>query len=242
MQNAILKLKLYGLKRFVKYAIFEKMYLGIWMQKVRNSYSQAGEDIIIDRLLGHKKSGFYIDIGAYDPTRFNNTKRFYDRGWTGINIEPDIVCFRRLEQRRKRDINLNLGISNKATKLNFYKFFPDTLSSFSEDMAMKYKTQGFKFIGKTKVQTVKLSDIVKKYRKSRNVDFLSVDTEGFELEVLKSNNWKVALPKVICIESSKQEGSAKNLEKFLLRRGYRKYWSGHVNDIYTLTRNQEQNL
>lgn len=212
------------------------------MQKIRNSYSQAGEDIIIDQVLGNKKSGFYIDVGAYDPNRFNNTERFYKRGWTGINIEPNINYFKKLQQQRKRDVNLNLGVSNKATKLDFYKFFPDTLSTFSKERAIKYKTQGFKFIGKTRVQTIKLSDVFKKYIKDRSVDFLSVDTEGFELEVLKSNDWKAGFPKIICIESSKYEPSAKKVEEFLLREGYKKYYSGHVNDIYILTNAQKQNL
>lgn len=241
MQTAISRLKLYGVGRFVKYAIYEKLYLELWMQKIRNSYSQAGEDVIIDRLLGNKKTGFYIDVGAYDPTRFNNTKRFYKKGWTGVNIEPNIVYFKKLEQQRKRDINLNLGVFNKVTKLNFYKFFPDTLSTFSRRRAKKYRTKGFKFIGKAKVRTVKLSDVLRKYAKGRKVDFLSVDTEGLELAVLKSNGWGESSPKVICIESSKHKPSAKKVEKFLLKEGYRKYWSGHVNDIYTLTRNQEQN-
>lgn len=241
MQNVISKLKLYGLKRFIEYAIYEKIYLEIWMQKVRNSYSQAGEDIIIDQLLGNKKLGFYIDVGAYDPDRFSNTKRFYKKGWTGINIEPNIVYFGKLDQKREKDTNLNLGISNKAAKLDFYKFFPDTLSTFSKDRAIKYKKQGFEFVGKSKVQTAKLSDVVKKYAKNKIIDFLSIDTEGFELEVLKSNNWKIALPKVICIESSKGESSAKNLEKFLLNNGYKKHHNGHVNDIYVL-KNQKQNL
>ena len=95
------------------------------------SYSQWGEDIIIDNLLGRKKRGFYIDIGAYDPTRFSNTKRFYLRGWRGINVEPDPVRIKKFHKERPGDINLNIGIADKSRVLNFFKFDPPTLSTFS---------------------------------------------------------------------------------------------------------------
>ena len=77
-------------------------------------YSQEGEDILIERMIGKKKKGFYIDIGAHHPYRFSNTYYFYKQGWSGINIEPNVEHFRYFLKHRKRDINLNKGLSDKA--------------------------------------------------------------------------------------------------------------------------------
>jgi FkbM family methyltransferase len=83
------------------------------------SFAQNQEDLLLDRALG-KPNGFYVDVGANDPEIDSVTKLFYDRGWRGINIEPNPVPFRRLAARRPRDINLNVGASNTAGELTFY--------------------------------------------------------------------------------------------------------------------------
>jgi hypothetical protein len=60
-----------------------------------NSYAQFREDTILDRFF-KKSTGFYIDIGANHPDRFSNTKKFYKKGWSGINIEPNPVSFKKI--------------------------------------------------------------------------------------------------------------------------------------------------
>ena len=108
MKNFFYKFKIYGFKKIIIFA-FAELKNRLLMQLVYKSFSQKGEDIMIDKILGNKKMGCYIDIGANDPHRFNNTKRFYNRGWTGVNIEPDPKCYQKIVTNRKRDINLNLG-------------------------------------------------------------------------------------------------------------------------------------
>jgi len=192
------------------------------------SYSQWSEDIIIDDLLGKKKGGFYVDIGAYDPTRFSNTKKFYLRGWKGINIEPDPIRIRKFYNERSRDINLNIGIANKNSLLNFFKFSPQTLSTFSKKSLNDYQKQGYKLNEIIKVKVLKLSKVLEKNcRSNKRIDFLSIDTEGLDLEVLKSNNWKKFRPKVICIE-----GQGGNPEKFLIKLGYKKVHTNQTNTIF----------
>lgn len=228
IKDIIGKFKIYGPFTFIKYAIYE-LYLRIWMWGVKNSYSQKGEDIVIDRLLGSKKKGFYVDIGANDPIRFNNTNRFYERGWQGINIEPDTAFFEKLTSTRPKDINLNIGIGSSNKKLNLFKFFPDTLSTFSQNSAKKYIQQGFKLIGKVKIKVVKLSTVLNKYCKNTPIDFLSIDTEGYDLTVLKSNDWKRFRPKLICVEAQ-----LKNTEvpKYLSKVGYREVFNNGLNRIF----------
>ena len=204
------KCKLYGWKKFIAYAVRE-VRRKLYTQPVKGSYSQNGEDLIIDKILGFKRDGFYIDIGAGDPKRFNNTKRFYLRGWRGVNIEPNVSIFKRIERDRKRDINLNVGIGNDEGKMSFFVFFPDTLSTFSGEVAKGYINQGYKMIREVKIEVRKLAKIFEEYARGV-VDFLSIDTEGYNLDVLKSNDWGKYRPRLICVETGAHgRGNSKNL-------------------------------
>jgi FkbM family methyltransferase len=231
----IKKYKIYGPKRFVEFS-FKEIYRKIYSEKMNHSYSQKGEDLVIDKLLGNKKRGFYIDVGAYAPDRFSNTKHFYEKGWRGINIEPDYEQYTAFVLKRKRDINLNIGIGQEKKKLSFFRFFPATLSTFSESEAKKYKKMGYKFLGTRNVKVIPLKDVFRLYTKGKSVDFLSVDTEGFDMEVLKSNNWEKFKPKLICIESSSHSLSKTskqyNYATFLSQFGYKKVYDNNLNSLF----------
>ena len=237
MKQLIEKFKMYGFNKFVLYS-FVEIKRFIVMILIKGSYSQQGEDLIIDKLLGYKKSGFYVDVGANNPNHFSNTKRFYKKGWRGINIEPDLNNFQKFKDQRKRDINLNCGIATTNSKLTFYKFFPDTLSTFSKSEANKYKKQGYKLQEKKDVEVQPLSDVLSQYCKKGNIDFFSVDTEGFDLDVLKSNDWNKFKPKLICIESVSHDLNNINNKKkddhelFLCNVGYKKIYDNGLNSIF----------
>lgn len=211
------------------------------MQIINGSFSQNGEDLIIDKLLNYKKTGFYVDIGAYDPYRFSNTYRFYKRGWRGINIEPNVHNYKKFITARPKDYNLNIGIGAKRGNLDFYNLFPDTLSTFSRNDAIKYQKIGFKIIDKSKVKIERLDKILHKFR-NKKIDFLSIDTEGFEMEVLKSNNWKNFKPEIICIESFTFKSSGlksrerMEIRRFLSKIGYKKVYANDTNIIYQSTK------
>lgn len=217
--------KIYGFRKFIGNFLWEIRMRLRWI--LQNSFSQGGEDIIIDKLLKRKKKGFYIDVGAYDPTRFSNTQRFYIRGWRGINIEPDPIRINKFHKLRPEDINLNIGIANKQGTFDFYKFDPQTQSTFSKQAANHYQKLGFNLAETIKVSVRKLEDILDKECKSKQIDFLSIDTEGFDLEVLKSNNWKKFKPEVICIEG---HGNAQKF--FLIQQGYKKICETTINSIF----------
>ncbi len=229
IKQLFIKLKIYGLRKFLLFLFYE-IKNKIWLEFVHGSYSQHGEDLIIDKILGYKKKGFYVDIGAYDPHRFSNTKRFYLRGWHGINVEPNCVNFRKFTRERKRDINLNIGVGNSNSKLTFYQFIPDTLSTFSEKEANNYLKHGYKLISKKKVNVQKLSAILQKYFVNKSIDFISIDTEGYEMEVLKSNDWKKYKPKLFCIETN--TGKSHIVETYLKHKGYTEVFRNKVNSVY----------
>ncbi len=238
-QAGLLKTGMYCIAAFF-YPIYRKIYL----EFVRHSYSQKQEDLIIDRLLNYPKTGFYIDIGANDPVRLNNTKRFYDRGWTGINIEPNYIKYNKLQSERSRDINLNIALSDASRDdLIFYIFDADAISTLSKDQARYYQKVGYKILEERKIITSTLQNIFETYIKSQPIDFLSIDTEGFDLIILKSNDWEKYRPNIIIIESSELDDTVNkasvqdNQSVFFQNIGYRlvsqtTHFGNLLNSIY----------
>jgi len=246
MKTFLEKFKTYGFRKFFFYAGVE-MKNKLIMQFLKNSYSQKGEDLIIDKLLEYKKNGFYIDIGAYDPHRFSNTKRFYKKGWHGINIEPNPNNYQKFIRSRKRDINLNIGIGNTNTILSFYRFILDTLSTFSKNEADRYCQQGYKLKDIIDIPVRKLVNILDEYCKNKKIDFVTIDTEGFDIEVLKGNDWDRFRPKLICIESVIHTMDGRDNEKenkqelflFLKGVGYKQVYDNGLNSIYIDVKNDK---
>lgn len=200
------------------------------------SYSQFKEDIALDRLLGNKSEGFYVDVGAYDPMRFSNTKRFYEKGWHGINIEPDERQYKKFVKERPRDTNCNIGIAPKKGNFIYYRMDPPTLSTFSEEQARVYQKQGFIILEKKKIPVLPLKDVLSTYAKGTVIDFMSIDVEGFEMEVLKSNDWKKYRPTYLCIEmekpGEKDIRGQKLLISFLEKNGYDQVRYMHANSFF----------
>lgn len=176
------------------------------MQDKVISYAQNREDIILAAFFPKKHKGFYIDVGAHDPDDDTVTKYFYEKGWRGINIEPNKRLFGKLEIRRGRDINLNLGVADKDGELKFREYVDgDGLSTFSPDVRQEYAKKPSQYTAKYADHLVKvttLEKIIAKHAPTQTIDFLKVDVEGFEYEVLESNNWTKYRPRVLCIESN----------------------------------------
>lgn len=193
------------------------------------SYSQYNEDILVDVILRCKKNGFYVDIGANHPTQLSNSKRFYDRGWRGINIEPNPSLFKAFQSDREHDINLNIGIGNEKANLPFYVMSANTLSSFDKNAALKggalYNSSLEKVI---QVEVWPLKHVFEKFN-CKDIDFLSVDVEGFDLHVIKSNDWLKWRPKVIIIETDHDDGA---VNMFMIDKGYELAFDNLTNSIY----------
>lgn len=166
------------------------------------SYSQEGEDLIIECFLGAKKNGFYIDVGAHHPMRFSNTYKFYLKGWRGINIDATPGSMDLFNELRAEDINLEVAIANNREELNYYIFNEPALNTFSESEALKKDgVRNFKILKKVEVSTDTLSNILNYYlRRDQNIDFMTVDVEGLDLEVLNSNDWTKYRPNYILAE------------------------------------------
>lgn len=201
------------------------------------SYSQCGEDLIIDFILKDKGIDLptYIDIGASHPYFLNNTAIFYERGSRGINIEPDPELFKAFVKYRKRDINLNIGVGEKQEERDFYIMSSRGLNTFSKEIAEKYeKEQNYKIIEVKRIKVDTLNNIIKKYFNNNFPDFLSIDCEGLEFEILKSYDFTFNFPKVICVETfNLSHGKIEEkIIDYLLNNNYRLHSSTFINSIF----------
>ncbi|RTL55839.1 MAG: FkbM family methyltransferase [Sphingobacteriales bacterium] len=188
--------------RKVLIKFFEVLFPKIRYIKV--AYSQEGEDLILLRLFPKITKGFYIDIGAHHPFRFSNTYIFYKRKWRGINIDPRPGAKKLFDKYRPDDINLDIGISESESVMKYYMFSDPAINTFSEEQAQKIISEGkYKFLKVKDIPTYPLSTILDKFISNKNliIDFMTIDVEGFDLEVLKSNNWDLYRPKFILVES-----------------------------------------
>ncbi len=157
----------------------------------RRSYSQEGEDLLLYRFLEGVPNGFYVDVGANDPERFSNTKIFYDMGWQGVLIEPNPELEQRLRQNRPRDIVVTCGVSSVPSSLEYYAFDEPAMNTFCSNRADEVIEKGrYKLMSKKVIPVEPLSSILSKYfPEGKSIDFLSVDVEGLDHEVLLSHDW-----------------------------------------------------
>lgn len=200
-------------------------------RKVLGSHSQYLEDVFIDSIFRGKATGTYVDVGANDPTELNNTKRFYDRGWSGVNVEPDVKVFEKICAARQRDVNLNLGIGRETGNLTFYELTPNTLSTFNKNAALhSVDKEGAKIVSETAVKVISLAELFSTIIPERQIDFLSLDAEGHEHEILASNDWKLFRPVAIIVEVNQDmEGRVSNL---LIDQGYILIYFNGTNGIF----------
>ena len=167
-------------------------------------FSQEGEDLILEEYFHGVNNGFYIDIGAYHPTRFSNTFKFYLKGWHGINIDARPGSMQSFKKIRPRDINLEIAIGNSRECLKYYMFDEPGLNGFSKEISEE-RDRGthFKILKTIDVYIESLEVVLDNFLpKNTEIHFLSIDVEGFDYEVLLSNNFKKYRPKMILVETS----------------------------------------
>jgi len=188
---------------FYKFYLYYNLYYKNKIYKKRKTYSQDLEDVFINEYFKNKNCGFYIDIGCYHPIKYSNTALLYNRGWKGINIDMNSTSIDLFNIARNRDINICSAISStnkQVTQFIDHSYSPvNTIDKKYSDVISK-KLSIKPFIEK-KIQTYTLSQVLKKYKLLINqVDFLNIDVEAHDYEVLKGIDFVKIKPKIICIE------------------------------------------
>ncbi len=194
------------------------------------SFSQYHEDLIIDAILGCSQEGFYIDVGANHPQLLNNTKRFYDKGWRGVNIEPNPTLFNLLQQERINDINLNVGLGKEKGEMYFYLLDPDSLSTFNLKTAESaIESLGARLVSRLLIDVNTLKDVLESYISEQSIDFMSIDVEGYEEEVIAGGDWHKFRPKLLLMEINQR---GKELIDSMQQKDYRLIYSNGTNGIF----------
>lgn len=214
------------------------------------SFSQCGEDIIMlflaEHIL-HLEEIYYLDLGANDPMKFNNTYLFYKKGWHGVSVDPNSYFKKLYKSTRPDDKFVCAGVGVENSKIKFFEIEPHTLSTFSEQEAKYYTSSGvhtIKSIENKPVHTVE--KILKKYcRKKPNL--MTIDIEGFDLEILKSINFSDWKPDIICAETLEYSPSGngkkiKSIIKLLEDVGYIVYADTYINTIFVSKESWERRL
>lgn len=214
---------------------------------LRSSYSQSGEDIIICDLFSRMgiDRPSYLDIGCNEPVALSNTFRLYKRGSTGVCIEPNPRLFQKFSKKRNKDIVINAGIAFDSRKEAEYYLFADNahgFSTFSKDDADFWVNTGNDKVGRFKIERIlmlplfSINEIIAtKFSKCPN--FISIDVEGLDLQILKSLDFEKFQPEVFCVETliySANNKESKNIEliQFLESKDYFIYADTYINTIF----------
>ncbi|MBC8295277.1 MAG: FkbM family methyltransferase [Pelagibacterales bacterium] len=207
----------------------------------KSFYSIFGEDIFADKFFKKLDEGFYVDVGSYHPFFWSNTYLLFKRKWKGINVDINRLSVELFNIARPNDHNVNVSVSNtkKKTKKYYTKNMINTMSTTDLSSA---KTSYLKGYDVRSIRCLKLNDIIEKSSfKNRKINFLNIDTEKTELDVLKSLNFKKYQPELICVEIHHRGSSSKNkfeLTKhpvylFLKKRSYKIVWKKEYSIIFS---------
>ncbi|MEW6765798.1 MAG: FkbM family methyltransferase [Pseudomonadota bacterium] len=199
------------------------------------SYAQNFEDVMLWRALKHIKNGFYIDIGAWSPDLDSVTRAFYERGWKGINIEPNPVFHAQLQEKRPKDINLKYATSNISGSLEMNFIENPGLSTLDEAIAKQHEKSGWG-LKKREVDVTTLAEIWKQnIPHGQDIHFLKVDVEGLEEATIRGNDWNQNRPWIVLIEATlpmSQVESHQAWEPLLLESGYLFSYADGLNRFY----------
>lgn len=192
------------------------------------SYAQNFEDVMLWRALKFFDNGFYIDVGANDPTSDSVTRAFYERGWSGINIEPAEGFFEALQRERPKDINLQVAAGESEESNTFYELKGTGLSTMSPSLAEEHKDLG-RDVSESQVKTRTLTSICDEFVDG-DIHFLKIDVEGYEESVLKGMDFSKYRPWIILIETPFKRDQT--WEPILLEASYKPVLFDGLNTFY----------
>jgi FkbM family methyltransferase len=197
------------------------------------SYAQTREDVLLWRALHNVYRGFYIDIGAHDPTALSVTRAFYDHGWHGINVEPNPSYAEKLRNERPRDVTLEVALGDRSGVATFYEFGDTGLSTLVKEIADGHMATGFKATER-RVPVTTLAGVLDDLG-DQQVHFLKIDVEGYEREVLCGADFAKVRPWIVLIEATRPTTSIPsygNWEPLLLEADYQFVYFDGLNRFY----------
>tara|TARA_B100001248_G_scaffold244809_1_gene214159 strand:+ start:1562 stop:2260 length:699 start_codon:yes stop_codon:yes gene_type:complete len=176
-------------------------YLSLLKKKFRSrkeSYSFGTIDILVNYFFKKKYHGFYVDVGCQNPISNNNTYLLYkNKNWNGMNIDLDQKNIDLFNLVRKRDLNIKAAVSSGNFKKKIYFYHSKSAINTLEKKISNFQNAKVKKI--IDVDTVTLNQLLSK-NDIKKIDFLSVDVEGHEINVLNGFDIKKYSPQLVVIE------------------------------------------
>jgi len=197
------------------------------------SHAQNQEDVILHRVLRDVSSGFYVDVGAQEPDVDSVTRSFYEAGWRGLNLEPDVQAFGRLAAARTRDVNICAAAGERPGRRPFFDIPGTGLSTLDVATAHAHRARGLVVLER-EVEVVTLADVCAAHAPPV-IHFLKIDVEGAERDVLAGCDFGRFRPWVVVVEATRpMQPDAAHLEwdALLTGEGYSfRYFDG-LNRFY----------
>jgi FkbM family methyltransferase len=178
-----------------------------------SSFGQSGEDAwflawLQEQGIPWANDGFYLDIGANHPVVMSATYLLYREGWQGITVEPIPDLCTLHTRLRRRDICLNVGVGAQSGFQTFWETAPDYFCSFSQAAAEKAEADGLcRVLRRTDVKVSTPQEIIAHVPSGRRINYVSIDTEGLDTEILKNWPWTQCRPDLISCEASADHAS-----------------------------------
>ena len=187
------------------------------------SYSQIGQDLFVLFTLNRKRNGFFVEIGAGDGVHLSNTYLLENEfGWTGILVEPNKSFYSECCRNRTSLVKNNLILNRSGSKIKFYE---KELGEFSHADGFGDSSASY-VIDSYEVQTIEFNNLFNELNPPIVIDFLSIDTEGSEFEILRSVDFNKFKPKIICIEHNFNKKRRKSYKRLLTQYGYELMYPG----------------
>jgi FkbM family methyltransferase len=206
------------------------------------SYAQNFEDVMLARAFKGQSAGFYVDVGTWHATDDSVTKHFYDLGWSGINIEPVLESFLAIRTARARDININAAVGTSEKPVELYVVNETGLSTSNRNYASSHKKSGF-VVAPTIVPSISLRSICQEHARSKTIDFMKIDVEGAEADVIASADWHQYRPRIVVVEATvprSPEDAYAEWEPQLTGAAYKHCYSDGLNRWYV--REEDEHL
>ena len=210
-------------------------------------YSQFGEQKIILDFFEKRgqKNGTFLSIGENDGETLSNVRALALLGWGGVMVEPSEIAYTKLrhlythEIHQQKTLCFNYAIGNKVGKAKFYdsgKHLTDNdhslLSTLKESELSRWKGSEFDNFTETEVDVVTFEWMMNDNKLFDKFDFINIDAEGMDLDILRQMNLEELEVKLLCIEHNGQQGGLSKMTDYCRSYGLKMLWSNTVNVMF----------
>ncbi len=196
------------------------------------SYSQFGEDLLLRSLFSGKSSGVYIDVGAFHPIYLSNTYALSRQGWSGMAVDANASVAHLYGRFRPKDVFVHSAVGSRSDRIKMSMFEAGAFNctaDHAENVPEQFRQQEIV----VEVPMRPLAAILKD-REIGPVDFLNVDCEGSDLEILQSNDWSRWRPSVVCVEDHSDEWQKSEVAQYVTGQGYSLKFRAGLSSLFVI--------